>query len=345
MNEEKRKEKPLLVIILFLFIVTSICGVIGYKVKNPKIVVVEDDNNTSNTTKDPNDLGSSRTIVRIKYDYKNNFYGCYKSNCNKLDLDINNYNFDMKTEIEFDDNGQSGDKLKAYIEDGVLKFQQSNKIFSLPGFENPKYIHIMGDKKNGNHIIYVLSSEGVLTKIVDSEFIGLGQDKDKINTSIISEEPIDAFSASEYTSELEVPEIDLFLKGKNGTFVDVNNSLFDINSLVNLVKFNNDFMLLNINHDNSDDYNLLKYNNEILYVNSIFYNNDDIVVIDSNNNMYNIIKNKISKVEDKKVSEVKKEDDKIVVFFNTFETKEYDFVFDKAIYINNSMYVNFESKE
>ena len=84
---------------------------------------------------------------------------------------------------------------------------------------------------------------------------------------------------------------------------------------------------------------------EILYVNSIFYNNDDIVVIDSNNNMYNIIKNKISKVEDKKVSEVKKEDDKIVVFFNTFETKEYDFVFDKAIYINNSMYVNFESKE
>ena len=346
-KEKKEKENPLIIFLLILFILAFLCAGIGYNIKNMKTVVIteEIDGEGNAIHTDINDLGSSRTIVRIDYYPNDNFYGCYKTNCAKLDLNDSNYIYDMRTDMEFDDNGESGEKIRVFIDNNTLKFSQSGKTFSLPSFSNPEKVFIMGDKKNKQHLIYILNDKGELTKISDKEFANIGNGSTKINTTVITNMTIKEFSARNYASELEIPEIDIFLKGSDGNYIYVNNNVFDVDSITNSVKYNNDFTFLNYKYDNSDEYNFLKYNDEILTVTSMFNHGDEIILVDNNHNIYHIVQNKIDLLSKYTVSCVKKDNNKILVTYSNGNVDEYDFTFDRDIYLDGTMYVNFGIEE
>lgn len=339
----KKKKSPLRIIVIVLFLLLVSCASIGYVTKASRID--EEPKDKPVPKKDINELGSNTNILKVKFDYKDNYYGCNDNGCNKLSLDVNNYNLNVETNITYDNNS-IGKKLKAYIKDNSFYMEKGNRTLNLTSINNPISINVTGDKNTKNHYVYILNGEGALYKINDSVFDELSTGSGTIDTERISVENISKFNASYFINDSDKPTVDLVVVDKeNKSYYLIQNKIYEFNKLVERTRFNSDFVLLNMNISEDKDYNYLKYNGEVIEGNSIFYKDEQVIIIDTKNNIYNITQNKINKYKDKKVTDISTDENKIYVTYENDEKEEFDFSLDKLNYINNIMYTRFIREE
>ena len=333
----RRIESPTTALILVLFVVCVLCAGIGYNIYNQRSVIVDDSGDDSNQ----NVLGNDTNIVPIDFAYKSNFYGCYNSECVKMDLDKSNYNLENTKEDSFDDS-LTGTSLKTTIDDNALIFELGDRIYKIKSFKDPQSVKIMGDKNEKIRYIYILTGDKILNKLKDSEFSKIGTNNGTINIEKMSTDNITGFYASRYTNDGSTPAVELYIASSSnkGDCVSIDGNIYIVNNLINQVRFNNDFVLLNTNYDKSEDYNYLKYNGEKITASSMFYYGEQVIVV--NSNIYRITKNRISKFSEEKVKSVEKKGDEIVVTYQgTGNTDKYKFVINKVIYLDNIMYTDF----
>lgn len=339
MEEEKKKREKDIVPIIFLifFFITALCAGLGYQYS--KIRVTEEIEDID-VQKELNHLGNDTNIVKVFYDYDNHFYGCYKDKCTKMNLEIDDYDFEDQTEATFDDDGESGSKIKVSTKGKELNYERDNKLYSISLGSDILSVRIMGDKENKLHYLYVLDRSNTLNKINDVEFNKIGSSEAKIDIEKFSNK-VKSFYVAEYTNTSDVPMIGSIIKASDGNYYSVDNYLYNSEQLYSKIRFNSDFILYNLDSNEDDNYNYLKYNNKILVVTSIFYNKDRVMIIDKDNIIYTIVQNNIRIYKDNKVDTIKKVDDKIIITYDDQTEETIDFTIEKMVYINNDIFYEF----
>ena len=338
-EENKKKGKDIIPLtLLIVFFLSSLCAGIGYQYSQLKVKEVFED---IDVQKELNKLGSNTNVVKVYYDFNGHFYGCYKSKCDKLNLNTEYYDFDNRTEDEFDDDGESGSKVKVSTEGSTLNFEKDNKLYSIDLGNDITSVRIMGDKEHKNHYLYILDATNTLNKLNDEEFKKIGTSETKIDIEKFSNK-VKSYYIADYTNTSDVPMINAIVNSSDGLYYSVDNNLYSSEQLYSKIRFNSDFILYNLNTNIDDNYNYLKYNNEILVVTSIFYKDDRVMIIDKDNNIYTIVQNNIRIYNQNKVRDINKVDDKIVINYEDNTEEKIDFNIEKIILLNNDLYFEFK---